>query len=144
MDLNESIKDFLDGELTGSPHVGEVIPQEIDESTNYVWFQRSGDLIDDNLNHPPDIIAVVFDFEIVSADVDESRELVNECKMAFLNAPFNSVSFNLSTTKTQTVHAFDAEDHDDSYLRKITTTDESLFIGSFRLTAHLGKITTTP
>ena len=136
-DLPQAIRAKL---VTAFPtyHIGEDVPQSATDP--YVWFQRQGDVLDDCLKYPPLIDSVLFDFEIVSSDIATCRILTNSVKEYLSTILLHSVSFAVDSG-TQTVHAFDIEDHDDSYIPHTVEQDAKLHIGSFRATAHLGNIT---
>lgn len=137
-DLSESIRSFLvTGLADSSIHVGEDVPQEIPDE--FVWFMRSGDELDDELCHPPTVLSVRFDVECVSDDIDVTRSLTHSVKELFRNAALHSVTFVKTTGVNQRVHAFDVENHDDSYIPHNIQLDERLQIGTFQLTVHLGE-----
>lgn len=139
MDLSEAIRDLLVDELADSTiHVGEDVPQEI--TGKFVWFMRSGDEIADELCHPPSVLSIQFDVECVSDDIDDTRDLTSSVKEIFRNAALHSVTFEKTTGVNQRVHAFDVENHDDSYVPHNLQLDERLQIGSFLLTVHLGEV----
>lgn len=135
-DLPQSIRAFLVSELTGI-HVGEDVPQSI--GTDYIWFQRQGDMLDESLCHPPVIDAVIFDFECVSTDISQCRTLTNQAKAVLMNSDLHEIVYQTHEGFDQTVHCFDVEDHDDNYIPHTVQQDAKLHIGAFRVTAHLGQ-----
>jgi hypothetical protein len=50
-----------------------------------------------------------------------------------------SIWFTRTETLDQVIAAFDAENHDDSYLQHNTQLDNRLHVGSFQLTVHFGQ-----
>jgi hypothetical protein len=138
-DLLEAIIEHItDNAPFDEIHVGEVIPQEIE--VPYVWLMRSGDVFDDELCHPPSVIAVTLDVEVVSDDIDEARELTRDLKTLLRNTELHEVQFTNDDGEAQTVHAFHVEDHDDTYLPRNIDQDERLHLGTFNLTVSLGEL----
>jgi len=143
MDITQAIREYVKNELeadteVGVFHVGEVVPQEV--STQYVWFMRSGDVYDDNeLCIPRTVLAVEFDVECCSQDIDESRLLTERTKRAFESYQLHEVDFELAGGLSQTIQAFDVDSHDDTYYPHNLQLDENLHVGTFRVIAYLGE-----
>jgi hypothetical protein len=140
VDVNQAIRAFVLDEITGV-HVGEDVPQNI--STNFIWFMRSGDVYDDQLNHPPELIAITFNFECVSQSLSQARSLAEEVKQAFRACPIHSITFDVDDSHENTIQGFDVENHDDSYFAHNTQKDSRLHVGSFLLTAYVGEMRET-
>lgn len=141
MDINETIIDYLNTQIT-SVHIGETVPQET--TTNYIWIQRQGDTLGEQLNWPPVIESVLFDFECVSLDIDESRTLTDLAKEEIRNCPMHSLIFESSVTHSRRIQSFDVEDHGDDYLSHSIQQDKDLHMGAFRVTAYLSDPFLTP
>ena len=138
-DLLEAIIEHIkDSAPFDAIHVGEVVPQEVE--VPYVWLMRSGDIFDDELCHPPQVIGVTVDVEVVSDDVDESRELTRDLKTLLRNTDLHEVEFTNDDADAQTIHAFHVEDHDDQYIPRNIDQDNQLHIGTFNLTISLGEL----
>jgi hypothetical protein len=140
VDINEAIIDLLSNAL--NVHVGETVPQSV--STDYVWIQRQGDILSEELNFPPRIDAVLFDVECVSLDIDASRTLTADAKETIRTCTPYSIEFEISGTHSQKIHVFDVEDHSDDYLAHSIQQDKDLHFGAFRVTAYLTDPFPTP
>lgn len=135
MDINEVIVDFLRDNIA-SVHIGETVPQSV--STDYIWIQRQGDVLGDQLNWPPVIEAVTFNVECVSLDIDDSRSLTENAKELLRNCPLHSLAFSVNGTATnRKIQSFDVEDHSDDYISHSIQEDKDLHMGAFQLTAFL-------
>lgn len=138
-DLPEALIDYLQTSPDfGSLHIGEVIPQQV--VYPYIWLMRSGEILSDELCHPPSIESVSFDIEVVSDDINEAREVTDQVKEFLRTAELHSIEFVNSDEDDQTVHGFLVEDHDDGYVPRNLDSDEQLHIGTLNLTAILGAI----
>lgn len=139
MDLPEKIIDYLGTSADfGSLHIGEVIPQQV--VYPYIWIMRSGEVLTDELCHPPSIESVTFDIEVVSDDITEAREVTSQVKDFLRTSAIHSLQFENEAGDDQTIHAFLVEDHDDNYVPRNIDSDEQLHIGALNLTAVLGAI----
>ncbi len=136
-DLPQTIIETLQGAFT-SVHIGQDVPQSI--TSNFVFFQRQGDVQDDSLQYPPVSMAVLFDFECVSTSIASCRTLTEELKGYLSTINLNSIGYDIDNETSRLVHCFEVEDHDDSYIPHLVQQDAKLHIGSFRVTAHLGDI----
>lgn len=135
-DLTESIRTWLNtGINDATVHTGEDVPQQI--TGDFVWFMRSGETVDDNLNGPQDIISASIDVEIVSTNLDACRTLTEKVKYLFRSHGGFTITFTENSV-THRIAGFDVENHDDSYLPHLVELDEKLHIGSFNLTAFYG------
>lgn len=135
-DLTEELKEWLDVAIDDvAIHTGEDVPQFV--TGDFVWFMRSGDIVDDKLNNPPDIVAYIVDVEVVSKNINQCRLLTEQVKFLFRNYADFSLQF-IEDSKTLFVASFDVENHDDSYIPHLVEMDSKLHVGSFILTAYLG------
>jgi hypothetical protein len=133
-DLTQELKTWLDGQLADvTIHTGEDIPQFI--GGNFVWFMRSGELTDENLNGPQDIIAAILDIEIVSKDINQCRLLTEQVKYLFRRYLQFTITFQ-EAEEEKYLASFDIENHDDGYIPMMEQLDEKLHVGSFVLTAY--------
>lgn len=137
-DITEALIDYLETNtnLTGV-HVGEVVPQG--EEFPFVWLARSGEVLSEELCHPPSIESVLVDIEVVSDDIDESRTLANEVKNHLRVCALHSLNYTNEAGETQTIHGFAVEDHDDSYLPRNLSDDARIHIGALNATILLGE-----
>lgn len=140
-DITEAVTAYLktSADLTNY-HIGEDVPHEVDYP--YVWLMRSGEILSEELCHPPSIEAVTIDVEIVSDDIDEARTVTADLKQFLAIAAIHSISYTNEAGDTQTIHAFTVEDHDDNYLPRNLDQDQRLHIGALNITILLGDIAT--
>lgn len=136
MDINETIVDFLRDNIA-SVHIGETVPQTV--ATNYIYLQRQGDNLGEQLNYPPSVESISFDLECVSLDIDAVRTLTETAKELLRTYTMHSLQFEINdTTTTRKIVAFDVEDHSDDYVPHSIQENKNLHLGAFRLTAYLG------
>jgi len=108
--------------------VGEVVPQGTGET--YVWINRSGETVTDELSNVYDIDGITIDVEVVSDDIDECRLLTRELKFWLRKYTLHSQSFQDDFGNTRTIHAFRVDDHDDNYIPKGLQDDSELYVGA--------------
>ena len=129
LDIMEAIRAYLLtlANLSGV-HVGEVVPEGTGET--YVWLNRSGETVTDELSNVYDIDGISVDVEIVSEDIDTCRLLTRAVKFWLRRYPLHSQSFQDDFGNTRTIHAFRVEDHDDNYIPKGLQDDSELHVGA--------------
>lgn len=128
-DLNENLVTYI-GTLTDL-HVGEVVPQEVVDTTGYVWLEQAGEEERDCLDGTITVDSKFFDIEVVSANIETVRD-----ETATIKAAFRALSKYPSGFESA-VEYFSIADHDDDYVRKSVDDDTSLFVAALSLTAHL-------
>lgn len=134
-DLAEAITARLrEMEGVGGIHIGEHVPP----TTPYpfIWLTQSGELIADDLCHPAHVEQVLFDVEIVSEDINETRLWTARVKKQLRTTALHSVTFENDDGNQQTVHGFDVDDHDNEYLP--VNDGENVHIGALNVTVLMG------
>jgi hypothetical protein len=121
-------------------HVGEVIPQEVVEYP-YVFIMKNSEEYADDLCYPRHKESIMYDIEVVSDDIDETRQYSSDVKNWLMNTEMHSLIFLNDDGLEQTIHGLLVEDHDDSYTVKYPDSDERLFIGAIDVEAVLGQLT---
>lgn len=137
MDLAETIIDYIKHMPDlGETHVGEQIPEEMPYP--FIWLMKSSELPSDDLCHPVTIDQINFDVEVVSDDIQQSRDLTAKVKRHLITSEVNSMTFENDAGNYQRIHGIDVDDHDDEYIRRTVGEDNPLHIGALDVQIILG------
>jgi hypothetical protein len=117
-------------------HIGEVIPEE--NTKDYVWLLRSGELLSDDLSNLADIDGITVDMEVVSNSIDACRLGTRIVKWTLRGYEQHSKQFDDDFGMTRTIHGFVVEDHDDNYIPRALENDDKVHIGALSVTVLYG------
>jgi len=135
-DIMEAIRAYIVADTSITVHVGEVVPEGTGET--YVYLQRSGEMVTDELCNLYSIDGITLDVECVSSDINVCRSLTAAVKKRLRGYPLHSQSFTDDYGVSRTIHGFRVEDHDDSYIPKGLQDDSQLDLGALDVMVMYG------
>ena len=138
MDVTESIIRRIRSMPNPPCHVGEVIPQSI-VSYPYAFMMKRGEEYSDDLCYPRHKETISYDIEVISDDIDESRQMAADIKDWLMATELHSLQFTNDAGAKQTIHGVIVENHDDTYVPKLPDSDEKIFISAIDVEAVLGQ-----
>ncbi len=139
MDITESIISKIRQMPNPPNHVGEVIPQSITEYP-YVFIAKSGEEYADDLCSPRVKDSIQYDLEIISDDIDCTRDMSSSIKSWLMATELHEMRFVNDKGQDQTIHGVIVEDHDDTYVTRYPDSDEKIFIAAIDIEAILGEL----
>jgi hypothetical protein len=135
-DIMEAIRAYIVADTDITVHVGEVVPEGTGET--YVYLQRSGEMVTDELCNLYSIDGITVDVECVSSDINVCRSLTTAVKKRLRGYPLHSQAFTDDYGVTRTIHGFRVEDHDDTYIPKGLQDDSQLDLGALDVMVMYG------
>jgi hypothetical protein len=136
-DLTEAIIDYLyEMPDTALLHIGEVVPQDVDYP--FVWLMKSAEIYADDLCYPPVMDYARIDIEVVSDDIQESRDWAAAVKKHLHAMTLNSLKFENDSGTYQYIHGIDVDDHDDDYLPRSVGSDDPLHVAALDINVIVG------
>jgi hypothetical protein len=139
MDATEAIIQRIRQMENPPCHVGEVIPQDLTDYP-YVFIMKNREAYEEGLCYPREKIAIRYDVEVVSDDINQARDLTARIKSWLMQTPLHGLHFQNDFGAKQTIQGIDVEDHDDSYMAKFPDSDERIFVAAIDVEAILGQI----
>ena len=101
---------------------------------------RSGETAQDDLCAVQTVEDVRMDLEVVSDDIDITRNLTAQAKRYLRTTTRNALKFENDANSYQYIHGIDVDDHDDEYLPRSVGSDEEVHVGALDVTINLGEV----